>query len=37
MLLSLSLAFILGLASGILIGIKHASKGQAIKDAVKKG
>ena len=36
-LLLLSLVFILGLAAGILIGIKHAARGQAIKDAVKKG
>lgn len=34
--LSLSLAFVLGLAAGLLVGIKHAKRGQAIKDALKK-
>ena len=29
------LALLLGLAAGILIGIKHAKRGQAIKDAIK--
>ena len=34
--LSLSIALVLGFASGLLVGIKHAKRGQAIKDALKK-
>jgi hypothetical protein len=34
--LSLSIAFVVGFSAGLLVGIKHAKRGQAIKDALKK-